>query len=72
MSSQTIRIELEGVDLEIGYYFETPYDLDEQQLETLRIESIETLHKDDITELMWQHREKIAFAVYERLDQMNY
>jgi hypothetical protein len=72
MSSQTIRIELEGVDLEIGYYFETPYDLDEQQLETLRIESIETLHKDDITELMWHHREKIAFAVYERLDQMNY
>ncbi len=72
MSSQTIRIELEGVDLEIGYYFETPYDLDEQQLETLRIESIETLHKDDITELMWHHREKIAFAVYERLDLMNY
>ena len=72
MSSQTIRIELEGVDLEIGYYFETPYDLDEQQLETLRIESIETLHNDDITELMWHHREKIAFAVYERLDQMNY
>ena len=72
MSSQTIRIELEGVDLEIEYYFETPYDLDEQQLETLRIESIETLHKDDITELMWHHREKIAFAVYERLDQMNY
>ena len=72
MSSQTIRIELEGVDLEIGYYFETPYDLDEQQLETLRIESIETLHKDDITELMWHHREKIAFAVYEALDLMNY
>jgi hypothetical protein len=72
MSSQTIRIELEGVDLEIGYYFETPYDLDEQQLETLRIESITTLHNDDITELMWHHREKIAFAVYERLDQMNY
>ena len=72
MSSQTIRIELEGVDLEIGYYFETPYDLDEQQLETLRIESITTLHKDDITELMWHHREKIAFAVYDKLDQMNY
>jgi hypothetical protein len=72
MSSQKIRIELEGVDLEIEYYFETPYDLDEQQLETLRIESIETLHKDDITELMWHHREKIAFAVYDKLDQMNY
>jgi hypothetical protein len=72
MSSQTIRIELEGVDLEIEYYFETPYDLDEQQLETLRIESITTLHKDDITELMWHHREKIAFAVYDKLDQMNY
>jgi len=72
MKSQSVRIELEGVDLEIEYYFETPYDLDEQQLETLRIESIETLHKDDITELMWHHREKIAFAVYERLDQMNY
>jgi len=72
MSSQTIRIELEGVDLEIGYYFETPYDLDEQQFETLRIESITTLHNDDITELMWHHREKIAFAVYERLDLMNY
>jgi hypothetical protein len=72
MKSQSVRIELEGVDLEVEYYFETPYDLDEQQLETLRIESIETLHKDDITELMWHHREKIAFAVYERLDQMNY
>ena len=72
MKSQSVRIELEGVDLEIEYYFETPYDLDEQQLETLRIESITTLHNDDITELMWHHMEKIAFAVYERLDQMNY
>ena len=72
MKSQSVRIELEGVDLEIECYFETPYDLDEQQLETLRIESITTLHNDDITELMWHHREKIAFAVYERLDQMNY
>ena len=72
MKSQSVRIELEGVDLEIGYYFETPYDLDEQQLETLRIESITTFHNDDITELMWHHRENIAFAVYERLDLMNY
>jgi hypothetical protein len=72
MKSQSVRIELEGVDLEVEYYFETPYDLDEQQLETLRIESITTLHNDDITELMWHHQEKIAFAVYERLDQMNY
>ena len=72
MKSQKIRIELEGVDLEIEYYFETPYDLDEQQLETLRIESITTLHNDDITELMWHQREKIAFAVYDKLDLMNY
>jgi len=72
MKSQSVRIELEGVDLEVEYYFETPYDLDEQQLETLRIESIETLHKDDITGLMWHLREKIALAVYEALDLMNY
>ena len=72
MKSQTVRIELENVDLEVGYYFDTPYDLDEQQLETLRIESITTLHNDDITELMWHHQEKIAFAVYEALDLMNY
>ena len=72
MKSQTIRIELENVDLEVEYYFDTPYDLDEQQLETLRIESITTLHNDDITELMWHHQEKIAFAVYEALDLMGY
>ena len=72
MKSQTIRIELEGVDLEVEYYFDTPYDLDEQQLETLRIESITTLHNDDITELMCHHREKIAFAVYEALGLMNH
>ena len=72
MKSQTIRIELEGVDLEIEYYFDTPYDLDEQQLETLRIETITTLHNDDITELMWHLQEKIAFAVYEALDLMQY
>ena len=72
MKSQSVRIELEGVDLEVEYYFETPYDLDEQQLETLRIETITTLHNDDITELMRHHREKITFAVYEKLDLMNY
>lgn len=72
MNSQSVRIELEGVDLEIEYYFETPFDIDEQQLETLRIESITTLHNDDITELMWHHKESIAFAVYEKLDLMNY
>ena len=72
MKSQTVRIELENVDLEVEYYFDTPYDLDEQQLETLRIESITTLHNDDITELMWHHQEKIAFAVYEALDLMGY
>ena len=72
MKSQSVRIELENVDLEIEYYFDTPYDLDEQQVETLRIESITTLHNDDITELMWHHRENIAFAVYEALDYMNY
>ncbi len=72
MKSQSVRIELEGVDLEVEYYFETPYDLDEQQLETLRIETITTFHNDDITELMWHHREKIAFAVYEALDLMEY
>ena len=72
MKSQSVRIELENVDLEVEYYFDTPYDLDEQQLETLRIESITTLHNDDITELMWHHQEKIAFSVYEALDLMNY
>ena len=72
MKSQKIRIELENVDLEVEYYFDTPYDLDEQQLETLRIESITTLHNDDITELMWHHREKVAIAVYEKLDLMQY
>ena len=72
MKSQKIRIELENVDLEVEYYFDTPYDLDEQQLETLRIETITTLHNDDITELMWHHREKVAIAVYERLDLMQY
>jgi hypothetical protein len=72
MKSQSVRIELEGVDLEVEYYFDTPYDLDEQQLETLRIESITTLHNDDITELMWHHREKISLAVYEALDLMQY
>ena len=72
MKNQSVRIELEGVDLEVEYYFDTPYDLDEQQLETLRIETITTLHNDDITELMRHHREKITFAVYEKLDLMNY
>lgn len=72
MKSQKIRIELEGVDLEVEYYFDAPYDLDEQQLETLRIESVTTLHNDDITELMWHQRENIAFAVYEALGLMNY
>ena len=72
MKSQSVRIELEGVDLEVEYYFDTPYDLDEQQLETLRIESITTLHNDDITELMWHHQEKVAIAVYEALDLMEY
>jgi hypothetical protein len=72
MKSQSVRIELEGVDLEVEYYFDTPYDLDEQQLETLRIETITTLHNDDITELMRHYREKISLAVYEKLDLMNY
>ncbi len=72
MKSQSVRIELEGVDLEVEYYFDTPYDLDEQQLETLRIETITTLHNDDITELMRHHREKISLAVYEALDLMQY
>lgn len=72
MKNQTVRIELENVDLEVEYYFDTPYDLDEQQLETLRIETITTFHNDDITELLWHLREKIAFAVYEALDLMNY
>ena len=72
MKSQTVRIELDGADLEVEYYFETPYNLDEQQLETLRIETITTLHNDDITELLWHLREKIAIAVYEALDLMNY
>ena len=71
MKSQSVRIELENVDLEVEYYFETPYDLDEQQLETLRIELVTTVSGDDITELTWHLREKIAFAVYDRLDLLN-
>ena len=71
MKNQTVRIEVEGVDLQVEYYWDTPYDLDEQELETLRIESITTFHNDDITELLWHLREKIAFAVYERLEEFD-
>jgi len=70
--SQYTTIELEGVSLKIEYDFSTPYDNDEQQLDTLQVELITTVSGDDITELMWHHREKIAIAVYERLDLMNY
>ena len=71
MSKHT-TIELEGVTLNIEYDFSTPYDDDEQQLDTLQVELITTASGDDITELMWHHREKIAIAVYEALDLMNY
>lgn len=71
MSTQYVSIELEGVHLNIEYYFDTPYDLDEQELETLRIELVTTVSGDDITELTWHLREKIAFAVYDRLDLLN-
>ena len=71
MSKHT-TIELEGVILKIEYDFSTPYDDYEQQLDTLQVELITTVSGDDITELMWHHREKIAIAVYEKLDLMQY
>jgi len=48
--SQHTTIELEGVSLKIEYDFSTPYDNDEQQLDTLQVELIETVSGDDITE----------------------
>lgn len=62
-----INVTVENVDLEIEYYFGTPFDEDEQQLETLHIDAVKTSSGDDITELMWHHNEKIAIAVYRKL-----
>lgn len=59
-----INVTVENVDLEIEYYFDTPSDEDEQQLETLHIDAVRTLSGDDITDLVYHHNEKITIAVY--------
>lgn len=68
MDSKTITIELENVQLNVGYYFTAAYESDEQELENMHLELIYTVSGDDITELLHHYDEKIREIIYNLLE----
>ena len=59
----TMRVKIEETYLEVEYYFAD----EEVSLEKIRVESVYTMHGDDITELMYQYYQKIVEEIYKKM-----
>lgn len=58
-----MRVKIEETYLEVEYYFAD----EEVSLEMMRIDSIYTMHGDDITELMYHYYQKIVEEIYKKM-----
>lgn len=58
-----MRVKIEETYLEVEYYFAD----EEVSLEKIRVESVYTMHGDDITELMYQYYQKIVEEIYKKM-----
>lgn len=59
----TMRVKIEETYLEVEYYFAD----NDISLEMMRIDSICTMHGDDITELMYHYYQKIVEEIYKKM-----